>query len=481
MSAAPDNASRAALDGFVHGLAAGLVEVRMHDRHDATGRMLLTRTLGQLARWFDHSPAAELRVSFDGSMIHADGRPAVAGSLQAGRLLERCAARRIAAITFGRGVSADALRRLLELLNDDDEFEAFRPGVVERALEAHGIRRVRVELRDGTAAEENAADARRDSALRGYQQLAATAQDNQIAAVRGEELEIDATRGIVERAANWLDDAPSDLFELATFDDIDRFTVGHSVRVALLAMHVARAAGASDERLLVIGTAGLLHDIGKSRVPSGVLFKEGRLEPDEWREMAEHPRLGAEILLEQRNVPPAAIGAAFTHHMGPTGGGYPEPVLPFRPSSVSRLIRVCDVFEALTAVRPYKPALTPIEALAIMHRNADDFDADWLRFFVETIGLYPIGSQVWLDTGERATVVAKGPGPDRPTVRLLDPPDGLEPVVATGVPAADGVVRRVREVVRRNADPLADVDRVRIVAPQTPLPVVAAPIAGSRG
>ena len=100
---------------------------------------------------------------------------------------------------------------------------------------------------------------------------------------------------------------------------------------------------------------------------------------------------------------------------------------------------------------------------------------------METIGLYPIGSQVWLDTGERATVVAKGPGPDRPTVRLLDPPDGLEPVVATGVPAADGVVRRVREVVRRNADPLADVDRVRIVAPQTPLPVVAAPIAGSRG
>ena len=92
------------------------------------------------------------------------------------------------------------------------------------------------------------------------------------------------------------------------------------------------------------------------------------------RIMALHARWGGEILVEHGNVEPAAIGAAFCHHMGPGNTGYPTRTIPFEPSGVSRLVRVCDVFEALTAARPYKPPLPPLHAFVIMHRMENGFD-----------------------------------------------------------------------------------------------------------
>lgn len=157
--------------------------------------------------------------------------------------------------------------------------------------------------------------------------------------------------------------------------------------------------------------------------------------------MAQHPRLGAQVLLEQHTeVDPRAIGAAFCHHMGPTGRGYPDPAIPIAPSGISRLVRVCDVFEALTSVRPYKRALTPVEAYAVMFRNATDFDPSWLRLFVKTLGLFPAGSRVHLEDGSEALVTVQTECPERPEVRVItgpggaDLPDGHPGTLRIGVP-----------------------------------------------
>src|SRR5690606_28642338 len=156
-----------------------------------------------------------------------------------------------------------------------------------------------------------------------------------------------------------------------------------------------------------------------------ILFKRGRLEPEEWQWMAQHPRLGAQILIEQHeSVDPRTIGAAFCHHMRPDGSGYPEPLMPTRPSATSRLIRVCDVFEALTAVRPYKRAMTPIEAFAIMFRNEQDFDPLWLRRFAKTLGLFPIGTRVEMVDGSQAIVDRQTDDITKPSVKLLSGPGG---------------------------------------------------------
>jgi HD-GYP domain-containing protein (c-di-GMP phosphodiesterase class II) len=241
------------------------------------------------------------------------------------------------------------------------------------------------------------------------------------------------------------------------------------VRVALIALEVARAAGASEHQLLLVGNAGLLHDIGKSRLPQEVLFKQGALDEDEWRAMAEHPRLGAQLLVEQDDVHPSAIGAAFCHHMAPAGGGYPDALVRFDPSGISRLIRICDVFEALTAVRPYKRDLTPLEAMARMNRQAEQFDRRWLRFFFRTVGIYPIGTRLRLDGGESALVVRHGSSCERPVVRLLTDAAGRplaedRPELEIGVPV-DGRTPRVAAVLRRRGGQEYEDSSARAVAP----------------
>ena len=269
-------------------------------------------------------------------------------------------------------------------------------------------------------------------------------QDTHVAAFRGEGLEIERAEGLVEKAVEQMVAEPSRLLALATYDEIDSFTVGHSVRVALLALQVAEAANISRKDLVRVGTAALLHDIGKSRIPQEVLFKRGPLTLEERDIMAQHPRLGGEILLEQEHLDPTAIGAAFCHHMVPGRGSYPTPALPFEPSGVSKLVRVCDVFEALTAVRPYKRALQPVEAYVVMRRMTGGFDPKWRRFFIQVLGVHPPGTSVTLNTGARGLVVATGQTPDTPEVRIVTDAQGRpldaedQPIVTIG-DAVEGV------------------------------------------
>lgn len=392
-----------------------------------------------------------LQLQFSDDRIHYDGEPLDGPSLQARSLLRCCAERQVAAISFAPDLGSDELNRSFDLLLMPHNRDALTRDQRDVVLRAFGIRNLRITLRSAADPSDRTAavtdDEATQRALHQYQDLAECLQHNHVLAHRDQELAVDAAADVVERTVTQFEE-PSLLLSLATQDDVDRFTVGHSVRVALLALQVARALGASREQLVHVGAAALMHDIGKSKVPQEVLFKQGRLTADEWHWMAQHPRLGAQLLMEQhQTVDPHAIGAAFCHHMGPSGKGYPQPVLPVVPSGISRLVRVCDVFEALTSVRPYKRALTPVEAYAVMFRNEQDFDPAWLRRFVRTLGLFPTGTRVRLDCGIEGVVMAQGACPEHPRVRLLSGPDdadlpaGHPEHLDVGVPFAGRVPR----------------------------------------
>ena len=161
--------------------------------------------------------------------------------------------------------------------------------------------------------------------LHHYQDLADALHDNAVLAAGDHSLGVANAQGIIERTLLRLDQAPSGLLSLAAQDNVDRFTVGHSVRVALLALQVARAAGAQKEQLVDVGIAALLHDIGKAKVPPEILWKRGKLDEQEWVWMSQHPRLGADILLEQDEVMPSAVGAIAvnTARAGVAAAGQP--------------------------------------------------------------------------------------------------------------------------------------------------------------
>lgn len=433
------------VEAFTHRLVVALINLELHADDSAEVVENLDRMLADLDDVFANGGTAPLELRIHEHQIRFDAHALIGASLQAGKLLRLCRARSVSVLEFGARLEREELQRFLRFLADDANSDAFRPDRITRILADHGITGIAVYLRGGRSdGSGGASRAAGSSAIRDYQELSDLLQDSHVAAQRGEHLALDRAFGLVEQTVSHMDQELSGLLTLAMYDDIDSFTVGHSVRVTLLALQVAMAAGADRAGLLRVGTAALLHDIGKSRIPQHVLFKQGPLEDDEIEIMRAHARLGGEILLEQRGLDPAAIGAAFCHHMGPGNTGYPTPALPFEPSGISKLVRVADVFEALTSVRPYKAALTPVHAYAIMHRMRHAFDERWLRFFTRVVGLFPIGTRVELDDGSRAAVVNHGPSPYQPRVRV-EGPAGQESPLTIGV-AHGGQRRRIRAV-----------------------------------
>lgn len=440
-----------AVTGFTHDFVAAALNRQLHDADSEFVLDSIDTIITSLQDCCARGVEMPLDLQFDDLVIHYDGQPLNGPSLQAGSLLKECKQRDIAMISFRQGLTRDEVNRCFDLLLVDRNRDAMTRGNRDQALHAFGIRNIGFTLgTPGDPGDRRSPVAPPGEAMHSYQDLAECLQQNHMRAYRDLELAIDEAAGIVERALSEFEE-PSTLLALATQDDVDRFTVGHSVRVALLALQVARQLGLGREQLVSIGTAALMHDIGKSKVPQEILWKNGHLEADEWRLMAQHPRLGAQLLLEQHaSIDPCAIGAAFCHHMSP-GGGYPLPALPIRPSGVSHLIRVCDVFEALTSVRPYKKALTPVEAYAVMFRHAGDFQPDWLRCFARTIGLFPTGTRIMLDDGADGVVIAQGGDPATPVVRLLSGTGGAalaadEPDRIVAGQMIEGTLRRIAAV-----------------------------------
>lgn len=241
---------------------------------------------------------------------------------------------------------------------------------------------------------------------------------------QGKSLDFGTTRSVSEYMLHFTKSNFSDLLQQVHYPDHDSYTVGHSVRVAALAVYLANCFGWEPEFILALGTAGLLHDIGKSHVPNAILYKNGRLTDQEFAMMSSHSQRGARILMEHKESTELEIAAAWGHHVRHDGGGYPRMADWAVRHPVTALLQICDVFEALTASRPYKPAFSPQTAYGIMLRDRDCFHPNLLASFISFVGLYPPGNQVVLSDGRKAMVTGPGGQIDKPLVRITHNRDG---------------------------------------------------------
>ena len=217
-----------------------------------------------------------------------------------------------------------------------------------------------------------------------------------------------------------------DIMQKIHYPDFDTYTVGHSVRVSALAVFVGLALGLPDKVLLQMGTAALLHDVGKAKVPGSIIHKNGKLSNEEFGIMKSHPVFGVEILLDHSHATLLDKAAAWGHHIRHDGKGYPEPSKWAFRHPITALLQVCDVFEALTSVRPYKKAKTPEEAYRIMLADTGGFHPGILSQFIRALGLYPPGNIVLLADGRKAKVTASGPKIDRPEIIITHDAEGAE-------------------------------------------------------
>ena len=209
--------------------------------------------------------------------------------------------------------------------------------------------------------------------------------------------------------------------------DYDSYTFLHSMNVAVIGTALGRRLGLDDEEVDVIGTSGLLHDIGKLYVPREILMKGGKLSPAEWIEVKQHPVDGERILREE-GVDPRCRAVAYEHHMRYDRTGYPVPKQGYEISRASHIIRIADSYDALTTKRPYRKQLNPYEAIKLMIKTrGTEFHPEYLDTFMRVLGNIPLGSVLDLDTGERVIVVEAGREGDLlPRVRVIRNADGEE-------------------------------------------------------
>jgi len=169
---------------------------------------------------------------------------------------------------------------------------------------------------------------------------------------------------------------------LLRLKEFDQYTTTHSINVGVLAMALAEALGFGARDVHAFGTAGLLHDIGKVRVPRDILIKPGKLSVEERAVLDRHPVDGARIILESDEKLGVASAVAYEHHIMIDGGGYPAMRYPRECHFASRLVHVCDVFDALCTDRPYRAAWEIDRALAyIGERAGSEFDPAIARGF----------------------------------------------------------------------------------------------------
>ena len=180
----------------------------------------------------------------------------------------------------------------------------------------------------------------------------------------------------------------------------------HSVAVCALMIALGRQLHLDERLIRQVGIAGLLHDLGKAMMPMEVLNKPGKLTDAEFRIMKGHPEAGFKLLQEGKSVDDIAFDVVLHHHEKTDGSGYPKGLKDSKISLYAKIGAVCDVYDAITSNRPYKAGWDPAESLRKMAEWANGhFDPTVFQAFVKSLGIYPIGSLVRLNSGRLGLVI----------------------------------------------------------------------------
>ena len=185
---------------------------------------------------------------------------------------------------------------------------------------------------------------------------------------------LEAAQAVVRSLTVAMHGDSSLLVPLLKLKNFDEYAAMHAINVSVLTMTLAESLGLGPRDIHAFGIAGLLHDVGMSRVPRELVTKDS-LSPDEQAVIERHPVDGARLLLKSDAKVDIAAAAAFEHHLRPDGLGYPAVRFPRDVHYASRMVRVCSVYDALRTARPFRPAWNAAQALGYIEGGAGtEFD-----------------------------------------------------------------------------------------------------------
>lgn len=216
---------------------------------------------------------------------------------------------------------------------------------------------------------------------------------------------LDATNNITSDLMKAITDNKAIAVDISVLKVSDEYTFKHSVDVATMAMVVAKKHGLEQKEIYEIGISGLLHDVGKSKIPKEILNKPARLNDIEFEMMKQHTLFGYAILKDKPELSTSISMGVLQHHEKTNGKGYPLGILAEKINPYAKVLSVVDIYDALVTERPYKSAFTQRDAVEMMMSMTDELDISVMKSFLGSVILYPVGCTVQLSNGERARVV----------------------------------------------------------------------------
>ena len=320
----------------------------------------------------------------------------------------------------------------------------------------------------GPPPEAEAPDARTEAAMQVVNRAKEAVRGLFDSARLGKAVESSAVLSIVEEVATEIEQNRRALLKVLRLKSKDEYTYLHSVAVCALMVNLAAQLGLDERKAAKLGTAGLLHDVGKVKIPDAVLNKPGRLTAEEYALAQTHSMEGYRMLAEVEGIPAVALDVCQHHHEKIDGTGYPHGLHGQEISLAARMGAICDVYDAVTSNRPYKDAWSPLEAIARMRQWHGHFDPQLLFAFMLSVGLLPVGTVVQLRRDRLGVIVEGGRRGARPKIlafystrrrrftrtELVVAGDGRsdDAILADADPAAWGIAQeRIDDLVRLGA------------------------------
>jgi len=254
----------------------------------------------------------------------------------------------------------------------------------------------------------------------------------------GERISMKKAKRVVETMVDTLLEREEFLLGMTAIKNYDEYTFHHSVNVSILSIALGQRLGLTKKALMDLGIVALFHDLGKTDVPAEILNKPSRFTEEEWGIIKRHPLWGVKIIFQMKNFDASSVRAAivaYEHHIHHDHTGYPKVKRLSELDLYSRIVSIADQYDGITSSRVYaRNPLSPDGALALMMKRAQtQLDPVLLKFFINLVGVYPVGSLIMLDTKELGIVAAANPSDQgRPRVTVITDGQGgkVEPFTA---------------------------------------------------
>ena len=225
---------------------------------------------------------------------------------------------------------------------------------------------------------------------------------------------------VVTAITESMERGPDALLSLLRIRTLDEYTYVHSVAVSALMINLARQLQLPPDYVKQAGMAGLFMDIGKAFLAPELLARSGDYSPEDWAGMRRHSALGADAVRASGEMPKLVADVCLHHHERYDGSGYPHGLKGDEISLFARMAALCDTYDALASARPHRPAYGPADAVAEMYKLKGRFDDSLLTSFIRSIGIYPAGSLVRLESQMLGCVASQRRDQlTRPLVRIF--------------------------------------------------------------